>query len=125
MTWLMAGNSMIKLHVSEIPPDKYKKAHRHSSDAFILFLSGEGFSVTWPEGRYDKRYRVDWKAGTLLVPPTYWYHQHLNPGHTAARYLAINAPVLVRNLGLRFEDQLEKDLPEIREAWKREKLKEQ
>jgi gentisate 1,2-dioxygenase len=124
MTWLMAGNSMIKLHVSEIPPDKYKKAHRHSSDAFILFLSGEGFSVTWPEGRYDKRYRVDWKAGTLLVPPTYWYHQHLNPGHTAARYLAINAPVLVRNLGLRFEDQLEKDLPEIREAWKREKLKE-
>jgi uncharacterized RmlC-like cupin family protein len=125
MAWSMAGNSMIDLHVSEIPAGKYKKAHRHSSDAFILFLSGEGFSVTWPEGRYDKRHRVDWKAGTLLVPPTYWYHQHLNPGQTAARYLAINAPILVRNLGLRFTDQLEQDLPEIRAAWKRERLKKQ
>jgi uncharacterized RmlC-like cupin family protein len=120
MTWTMAGNSMIQLHVSEMPAGTYKKAHRHSSDAFILFLSGEGFSVTWPEGRFDKRHRVDWKAGTLLVPPTYWYHQHLNTGRSSARYLAIHAPVLVRNLGLRFEDQLEKDLPEIREAWERE-----
>lgn len=119
-SWKMAGNSMISLHVSEMPPGSYKKAHRHSSDAFILLLSGSGFSVTWPEGRYDRHHRVDWQAGTLFVPPTYWYHQHLNTGSVPARYLAINAPVLVRNLGLRFSDQLEQDLPEIREAWQRE-----
>ncbi len=118
--WQMAGNSMISLHVSEMPPGNYKKAHRHSSDAFILLLSGSGFSVTWPEGRYDRHYRVDWQAGTLFVPPTYWYHQHLNTGTVPARYLAINAPELVRNLGLRFSDQLEQDLPEIREAWQQE-----
>jgi len=117
MHWDMSGNTMIELHVSEIPARAYKKAHRHSSDAFILLLSGEGFSVTWPEGRYEDRVRVNWSEGTIFVPPMYWYHQHLNPGAASARYLAINAPNLVTNLGLRFEDQVEMDLPQIKEEF--------
>ena len=117
--WLMAGNSMLSLHVSEIPSRKYMKAHRHSSDAFILLLSGEGFSLTWAEGAYHRRERIDWKAGTLFVPPTYWYHQHLNTGSTPARYLAINSPALVRNIGLRFSDQLEVDIDEIKQEWEK------
>ncbi len=112
--WTMSGNTMIDLHVSEMPAKVYKKAHRHSSDAFILLLSGEGYSLTWPEGRYEDRVRVDWHEGTMFVPPIYWYHQHLNPGLESARYLAINAPKLVINLGLRFDDQLDPDLPQIR-----------
>jgi gentisate 1,2-dioxygenase len=117
--WPMAGNSMLSLHISEMPPKAYMKAHRHSSDAFILLLSGEGFSLAWPEGDYHDRLRVDWKAGTLFVPPTYWYHQHLNTGLTPARHLAINAPSLVRNLGLRFSDQLEVDIEEVRAEWEK------
>lgn len=117
--WHMAGNSMLSLHISEMPPKMYKKAHRHSNDAFILLLSGEGFSLTWPEGSYNKRRRVDWKAGTLFVPPTYWYHQHLNSGSTPARYLAINTPAVVTNLGLRFKDQLEVNIEEVRVEWER------
>jgi len=118
MRWIMGGNSMLSLHTSEMPPRKYKKAHRHSSDAFILVLSGTGFSLTWPEGAFEDHVRVDWKAGTLFVPPTYWYHQHLNTGSTPARYLAINTPSFVRNIGLRFSDQLEVDLEEIRKEWR-------
>jgi len=121
--WTMAGNTMIDLHVSEMPAGLYKRAHRHSSDAFILLLSGQGYSLTWPEGRYDKRVRVDWTEGTMFVPPIYWYHQHLNPGTTSARYLAINAPILVTRLGLRFSDQLEPDLPEIETEFKAEVAK--
>lgn len=117
MRWIMAGNSMLSLHISELPPEKYKKAHRHSSDAFILLLSGNGFSLTWPEGSFEDHVRVDWKAGTLFVPPTYWYHQHLNTGSTPARYLAINTPTFVRNIGLRFSDQLEVDIEEVRKEW--------
>jgi uncharacterized RmlC-like cupin family protein len=115
--WTMSGNTMIDLHVSEMPSKVYKKAHRHSSDAFILLLSGEGYSLTWPEGRYEDRIRVDWHEGTIFVPPIYWYHQHLNPNLGSARYLAINAPKLVTNLGLRFSDQLEPDLPQIKEEF--------
>jgi len=121
MHWRMSGNTMIDLHVSEMPAKVYKRAHRHSSDAFILLLSGKGYSLTWPEGQYEKRVRVDWQEGTMFVPPIYWYHQHLNPDHDeSARYLAINAPVLVTRLGLRFEDQLEPDLPEIEAEFNRE-----
>lgn len=118
--WEMAGNSMLSLHISELAPRTYKKAHRHTSDAFILLLSGEGFSLTWPEGAYHQRRRLDWKAGTLFVPPTFWYHQHLNTGQTPARYLAINSPPVIRNIGLRFIDQLEVDSDEIRKEWERE-----
>jgi len=121
MHWRMSGNTMIDMHVSEMPAKLYKRAHRHSSDAFILLTSGKGYSLTWPEGQYEKRVRVDWQEGTMFVPPIYWYHQHLNPGGSEpARYLAINAPVLVTNLGLRFEDQLEPDLPEIEKEFTRE-----
>ena len=120
MHWRMSGNTMIDLHVSEMPSKEYKRAHRHSSDAFVMLLSGNGYSITWPESQYEKRVRVDWHEGTLFVPPIYWYHQHLNPGDEPARYLAINAPILVTRLGLRFEDQLEPDLPEIEQEFKAE-----
>ncbi|MDO8678576.1 MAG: hypothetical protein Q7R30_08440 [Acidobacteriota bacterium] len=125
MHWRMAGNTMIDLHVSEMPSKEYKRAHRHSSDAFVMLLSGDGYSLTWPEGQYEKRVRVDWHEGTLFVPPIYWYHQHLNPGAEPARYLAINAPILVTRLGLRFEDQLEPDLPQIADEFKQEIAKRQ
>ena len=121
MHWKMSGNSVIDLHVSEMPGGVYKKAHRHSSDAFILLTSGEGYSLTWPDGRYEDRVRVDWHEGTIFVPPIYWYHQHLNPHPTdSARYLAINAPPIVVNLGLRFNNQLDEDLPEIAAEFKAE-----
>ena len=116
----MAGNSMLSLHTSELQPESYKKAHRHSSDAFILLLSGSGYSLAWPEDNYHKRQRIDWQAGTLFAPPTYWYHQHLNSGPTPARYLAINVPELVINLGLRFEDDLNVNLNEVIEEWEQE-----
>ena len=120
MHWTMSGNTQIDLHVSEMPAKVYKRAHRHSSDAFILLLSGKGYSLTWPEGQYEKRIRVDWQEGTIFVPPIYWYHQHLNPGTESARYLAINAPIIVSRLGLRFEDQLEPDLPQIKSEFEKE-----
>lgn len=120
MSWPMAGNSVLDLHVSSMPPQAYMKAHRHSSDAFLLILSGEGYSLIWKGDNIEERQRIDWKRHTLLVPPTYWYHQHFNVGSVASRHLAINSPELVRNLGLRFYDQIERDSREIRAEWARE-----
>ena len=117
MHWLMAGNSMLSMHVSEIPAETRLKAHRHSSDAFILMLEGEGFSLTWPEALWRDRIRVDWQPGTLFVPPTFWYHQHFNSGSTPSRHLAINVPDVVRNLGLNFNNELEVDLDEVEAEW--------
>jgi uncharacterized RmlC-like cupin family protein len=116
----MASNEMLNLHIASSPPRTSKRAHRHTSDAFILILAGEGYSVAWPESDFNKRIRVDWQPGTLFAPPTYWYHQHFNAGAQPARHLAINVPNLVRRLGLRMEDQLEDDLPALKIEWQEE-----
>jgi len=33
--------------------------------------------------------RVDWKKGSLLVPPEGWYHHHFTTSRDAARHLAL------------------------------------
>jgi len=84
------GASFLSGHVSEFPPGTCKKAHRHGPGAHVLLLSGEGYSLTWADRK--ERYRIDWKAGTVYVPPNYWFHQHFNPHAEPARYLALTFP---------------------------------
>ena len=91
----MARGSM-NSHISQFPTATYKKAHRHGPSAHVIVLSGEGYSMMWPEGEEPKRY--DWGPGSLIVPPNMWFHQHFNTGTEPARYLAFKHEVVsVRN----------------------------
>jgi len=82
----IASNTMIA-HVSEFPVGTYKKAHRHGPGAHVVTLSGHGYTLMWPE--HGETIRIDWKPGSVLVPPLQWFHQHFNSGAEPARYFAV------------------------------------
>src|SRR5271169_542432 len=91
----MAKGSM-NSHISEFPTGTYKKAHAHGPGAHVIILSGEGYSLMWPEGEEPRRY--EWQVGSMIVPPNMWFHQHFNTGTIPARYLAFkHEGVAIRN----------------------------
>jgi oxalate decarboxylase/phosphoglucose isomerase-like protein (cupin superfamily) len=91
----MAKGSM-NSHISEFPVGTYKKGHRHGPGAHVIVLSGSGYSLMWPDGEEPRRY--EWSAGSLIIPPNMWFHQHFNSGGAPARYLAFkHEGVSIRN----------------------------
>jgi mannose-6-phosphate isomerase-like protein (cupin superfamily) len=87
MIMIEMSNNVMSAHISQFPVGTYKKAHRHGAGAHVIVLKGEGFSMMWRDGDDVKRY--NWRAGSLLVPPERWFHQHFNVGGEPARYLAL------------------------------------
>lgn len=106
MFWEMAGNTILEPHMSDFPVGSYKLGHRHPYEAIILTLNGKGFTL------FDKDHlknsdamQLEWKAGSVVSPPYYWYHQHFNTGHTRARYFAVTEGDFPKRLGIPLDVQ--------------------
>jgi mannose-6-phosphate isomerase-like protein (cupin superfamily) len=88
----MADNS-IAPHIGAFEVGVYGKAHRHGPGSIIIIVEGRGHSLVWTgDLHYSKgrpHYRVDWRVGSMFVPPLWWFHQHFNTGASPARFVAI------------------------------------
>ena len=123
--WEMAGNTILEPHVSEFPVATYKLGHRHPYEAIILTLNGKGFSLFGRNGLRDTDNpgKIDWKAGSIISPPYFWYHQHFNTGDTKARYWAITEGDFPKRLGIPLDvEQIEapQEDPAIKKRFERE-----
>jgi hypothetical protein len=85
---LELASNTLAAHVSEFEVGRYKKAHRHGPGAHVVFLKGEGYSLLWKTD-FTEHTKVPWHRNSVLVPPSYWWHQHFNTGSDPARYLAL------------------------------------
>jgi hypothetical protein len=106
------SESMMGSHVSRFPVGIYKKAHRHGPGAHVFILTGKGYSLLWPEGK--EMTRVDWKPGSIVVPPEGWFHQHFNSGAEPSRYLALK--ILSRKFKLQ-PGKIQSDVPLAFGGW--------
>ncbi|HUY07002.1 MAG TPA: hypothetical protein VMU99_07075 [Acidimicrobiales bacterium] len=101
-TYEMAGNTLAG-HLAQESVRTYDRAHYHGGGATILHLKSDvnershGYTLLWPpecgekpyqNGFADKVLRVDWKPGSILSPPTCWYHEHFNLGQDDDRNIA-------------------------------------
>lgn len=123
--WEMGGNTILEPHISEFPVGTYKLGHRHPYEAIILTLNGKGFSLASKKGLKDADdpVKLDWKAGSIISPPYFWYHQHFNTGETKARYWAITEGDFPKRLGIPLDvEQIEvhQEDPSIRQRFERE-----
>ena len=48
---------------------------------------GTGHTLMWQEGQ--PIHRVDWRPGSMVVPPEMWFHQHFNTCSEPVLFLAI------------------------------------
>ncbi len=93
----MAGNVLVG-QLSEWPVGRYRKAHYHGGGANLLTLGSHGYALMWPrelgihpyeDGHGDRIVAMEWRDGSVLSPPTGWFHQFFNTGSTPARNIAL------------------------------------
>jgi mannose-6-phosphate isomerase-like protein (cupin superfamily) len=106
MFWEMAGNTVLEPHMSDFPVGSYKLGHRHPYEAIILTLEGRGFTLFGKDHlKSSDALELEWKAGSVVSPPYYWFHQHFNTGATRARYFAVTEGDFPKRLGVPLEVQ--------------------
>jgi uncharacterized RmlC-like cupin family protein len=81
------GTSLLSAHTLEFPGGTFSKLHRHGPGSHVLWLKGEGYSLMFPDG--GEWVQEHWGPGSIVVPPSYWWHQHAIASREPAQHLAL------------------------------------
>ncbi|HEX9879450.1 MAG TPA: ethanolamine ammonia lyase-activating protein [Candidatus Binatia bacterium] len=84
-----SNNTAMIAHIMQIESGTYRKPHRHGPGAQVVVLNGKGYSLMWPPG--GEFVRVNWRRGSLFVPPEGWYHSHFTASKEPGRHLAFRS----------------------------------
>jgi uncharacterized RmlC-like cupin family protein len=94
----VGGIGGTKASMSVFPGLRYKKAHHHGPGYIIVIPKGVGFTVMWDPAKPDDKLFCPWQEGSLVVPPSHWFHQHFNLTEQNARYLKISGHIPATNM---------------------------
>jgi hypothetical protein len=95
----LADYDVLSAHIAELKPAGASVRHRHTTEAYLYIVKGNGYSVI----NYDEDpvEVVEWSEGTLFAPPRWAWHQHFNlDQNDTSRYLAIQDTGLLRTMRL-------------------------
>lgn len=115
VTWYQMSDGVLVGHMAGWPPGQYNKAHHHAGGQILLCLRSHGYTLLWPPeagirpyeaGHEDMVIRLEWREGSMLCPPSGWFHQHFNTGPTEARQLALRYGS--KKYGVGFKDVLDR-----------------
>lgn len=81
------GEGVLGSHTLQLPGGRFTNVHRHGPGAHVLWLKGEGYTLMWGDG--GEKVQEFWGPGTMLVPPSWWWHQHAVVSAEPAQYLAL------------------------------------
>jgi hypothetical protein len=85
--FLEIAGGVLAAHVIEMAGGVLTKIHRHGPGAHVLWLDGAGYSRLGQS--MEDMIREDWGPGTLLVPPSGWWHNHAVVTSHPARHIAL------------------------------------
>ena len=97
IVWIRFPDSPMWAHIGQQEPFTYKKAHRHGPGTIVIILSGEGYSLMYPEG--GEKVVCPWHEGSAIVPPSDWFHHHFVLSPSTSRVLALHRSRLHPGLG--------------------------
>jgi gentisate 1,2-dioxygenase len=87
----------IGFHIGHFKPNMQGGTHRHSCEALIYILEGDGYSAVDGE-------TIEWKAGdALFVPPMAWHAHHSGP--SGARIIGMWNVPLLEAMGLYYNEE--------------------
>ncbi len=84
---------VLDAHVHEVDPGTVSTIHRHSWDAILFMVYGDG----WTE---VDGVRYDWKPWDAIHVPAWSWHRHGNDGAKPGRFMSYSSEPLLDSLGM-------------------------